>query len=153
MAHKSDIEFYVGGTRRVRMCYMKQWRRPRTRIRNLLKMGASKTHAIPVGIRSKGPWRLARTYATQLGMNNKCSQGIYTPAPFYHEIPCGTHEQGISFPSNVKDLYQLNLQYGIIAQNIIPAAAIKPVLWFVHKSFHHGVVGMYSNFCRQTLSV
>jgi len=56
--------------RRVRMCTMKQWRRPRTRIRNLLKLGASKTQAIPVGISSKGPWRLARTYATQLGMNN-----------------------------------------------------------------------------------
>jgi len=56
--------------RRVRMCYMKQWRRTRTRIRNLLNLGASKTQAIPVGMSSKGPWRLARTYATQLGMNN-----------------------------------------------------------------------------------
>ena len=56
--------------RRVRMCYMKQWRLTRTRINNLLKLGASKSQAIPVGISSKGYWRLARTYATQLGMNN-----------------------------------------------------------------------------------
>ncbi len=56
--------------RRVRMCYMKQWRRTRTRIRNLLNLGASRTQAIPVGLSSKGPWRLARTYASQLGMNN-----------------------------------------------------------------------------------
>ena len=56
--------------RRVRMCYMKQWRWTRTRIRNLLNLGASKTQAIPVGMSSKGHWRLARTYATQLGMNN-----------------------------------------------------------------------------------
>ena len=56
--------------RRVRMCYMKRWRRTRTRIRNLLSLGASKSQAIPVGLSSKGPWRLARTYATQLGMNN-----------------------------------------------------------------------------------
>ncbi len=56
--------------RRVRMCYMKQWRLTRTRIRNLLKLGASKSQAIPVGMSSKGPWKLARTYATQLGMNN-----------------------------------------------------------------------------------
>jgi len=56
--------------RRIRMCYMKQWRRTRTRIRNLLSLGASKSQAIPVGLSSKGCWRLARTYATQLGMNN-----------------------------------------------------------------------------------
>jgi RNA-directed DNA polymerase len=56
--------------RRVRMCYLKQWRRTKTRIRKLLSFGASKSQAIPVGISSKGPWRLARTYATQLGMNN-----------------------------------------------------------------------------------
>ncbi len=56
--------------RRVRICYLKQWRLTRTRIRHLLSLGASKTQAIPVGISSKGHWRLARTYATQLGMNN-----------------------------------------------------------------------------------
>jgi hypothetical protein len=28
------------------MCYWKQWRRPRTRIANLLKLGTSKRHAI-----------------------------------------------------------------------------------------------------------
>ena len=56
--------------RRVRMCYIKQWRLTRTRIRNLLALGASKSQAIPVGISSKGPWKLARTYATQLGINN-----------------------------------------------------------------------------------
>lgn len=55
--------------RRVRMCYMKQWRWTRTRIRNLLKLGAPKTQAIPVGMSSKGPWKLARTYATQLGIH------------------------------------------------------------------------------------
>ena len=56
--------------RRVRMCYLKQWRLTRTRIRKLLSLGVSKTQAIPVGMSSKGPWKLARTYATQLGMNN-----------------------------------------------------------------------------------
>ncbi len=56
--------------RRVRMCYMKQWRLTRTRIRNLLNLGAPKSQAIPVGMSCKGPWKLARTYATQLGMNN-----------------------------------------------------------------------------------
>lgn len=57
--------------RRVRMCYMKQWRYCRTRIRNLLKLGAVKKEAIFVGISSKGPWKLARTYGTQSGLTNR----------------------------------------------------------------------------------
>ena len=57
--------------RRMRMCYWKQWRRPRTKIRNLLKLGASLKIAIDVGLSRKGPWRLARTMATQTGMTNQ----------------------------------------------------------------------------------
>ncbi len=51
--------------RRIRMCYWKQWRRPRTRIGNLLKLGTSRSHAILTGLSRKGYWRLSRTMATQ----------------------------------------------------------------------------------------
>jgi RNA-directed DNA polymerase len=57
--------------RRMRMCYWKQWRRPRTKIRNLRKLGTSLKAALDVGLSRKGPWRLARTLATQTGMTNK----------------------------------------------------------------------------------
>jgi RNA-directed DNA polymerase len=57
--------------RRIRMCYWKQWRRPRTRIGNLLKMGTSKRHAIRTGISRKGYWRLSKTLATHTGMTNE----------------------------------------------------------------------------------
>ncbi len=57
--------------RRLRMCFWKQWRRPRTRIRNLLQLGASKLHAIRTGLSSKGYWHLSRTLATQSGMTNQ----------------------------------------------------------------------------------
>lgn len=56
--------------RRVRMCYIKQWRRCRTRIRNLIKLGAVKKQAIAIGLSSKGPWKLARTYGSQSGLTN-----------------------------------------------------------------------------------
>src|SRR3990172_7911627 len=56
--------------RRVRMCYIKQWRRCRTRIRNLLNLGAVEKQAIAVGMSSKGPWKLARTYGSQSGLTN-----------------------------------------------------------------------------------
>jgi RNA-directed DNA polymerase len=57
--------------RRLRMCYWKQWRRSRTKIRNLRKLGTSLKAAMDVGLSRKGPWRLARTLATQTGMTNK----------------------------------------------------------------------------------
>jgi RNA-directed DNA polymerase len=57
--------------RRIRMCYWKQWRRPRRRIANLLKLGTNKRHAILTGISRKGYWRLSKTLATQTGMTNE----------------------------------------------------------------------------------
>jgi len=57
--------------RRMRMCYWKQWRLPRTKIRNLLKLGTFRKVALDVGLSRKGPWRLARTLATQSGMTNQ----------------------------------------------------------------------------------
>lgn len=64
--------------RRVRMCYWKQWRRCKTRIRNLLALGTSRRHAILTGLSRKGPWRLAKTLATQTGMTNEwlAKQGL-----------------------------------------------------------------------------
>lgn len=56
--------------RRLRMCYLKQWRKPRTRIRNLIALGTRTYTAVCLGLSSKGPYRLARTLATQSGMTN-----------------------------------------------------------------------------------
>jgi len=64
--------------RRIRMCYLKQWRRIRTRIRNLMRLGVSKSAAISLGMSSKGYYRLAKTKAVQIALNNKWlkSQGL-----------------------------------------------------------------------------
>lgn len=64
--------------RRIRMCYWKQWRRPRTRIGNLLKLGTPRRHAFSTGLSRKGYWRLSRTLATQTGMTNEwlAQQGL-----------------------------------------------------------------------------
>jgi RNA-directed DNA polymerase len=56
--------------RRLRMCYFKQWRRARTKVRELRKLGTSLQAAISVAMSRKGPWRLSRTLATQTGMTN-----------------------------------------------------------------------------------
>jgi RNA-directed DNA polymerase len=64
--------------RRVRMCYWKQWRRPRTRIRHLLALGTSRSHAILTGLSRKSYWHLSKTLATQTGMTNQwlAKQGL-----------------------------------------------------------------------------
>jgi RNA-directed DNA polymerase len=64
--------------RRIRMCYWKQWRKPRTRIQNLLKLGTDRRQAILTGLSRKAYWRLSRTLATQSGMTNQwlAKQGL-----------------------------------------------------------------------------
>jgi RNA-directed DNA polymerase len=57
------------------MCYWKQWRYARTKVRNLLKLGTSKKQAIFTAISRKGPWHLSRTLATQTGMTNQWLKG------------------------------------------------------------------------------
>ena len=57
--------------RRVRMCYLKQWRKPRSRIRNLIRLGVSLKLSIYIGLSSKGYYRLAKTKAVQIGLNNE----------------------------------------------------------------------------------
>jgi hypothetical protein len=59
-----------GLRRRLRMCYLKQGRRLRTRIRNLINPGVGKRRAILLGLSSKGYYRLAKTYAVQRGLND-----------------------------------------------------------------------------------
>jgi RNA-directed DNA polymerase len=56
--------------RRVRMCYWKQWRWARTKVRHLLALGTGKRAAILTAISSKSYWHLSRTLATQTGMTN-----------------------------------------------------------------------------------
>jgi len=56
--------------RRLRMAYWKQWRRPRCRIRSLIKLGVNKREAISLGLSRKSYWRLSKTMATNSGLSN-----------------------------------------------------------------------------------
>ena len=71
-----DIDQWI--RRRVRRCYWKQWRRARTRVRNLLALGTSKRQAILTALSRKSYWHLSKTLATQTGMTNHWldSQGL-----------------------------------------------------------------------------
>jgi RNA-directed DNA polymerase len=57
--------------RRVRMCYWKQWRRPRTKVRNLVRLGISLDFAIKHAVSRKSYWRMSRTPAMRYAMPNR----------------------------------------------------------------------------------
>ncbi len=56
--------------RRLRMCYWKQWRKPRRRIGELIKLGVRKREAINLGLSRKSYWRLSMTLASNAGLSN-----------------------------------------------------------------------------------
>jgi len=72
-----DLDHWI--RRRVRMAYWRQWRKPRTKIRSMMRLGAHFRSAIACGITSKGPWRSSKTPGIQQALSNDYlkSQGLY----------------------------------------------------------------------------
>ena len=60
------------------MCYWKQWRKVRTRVKNLLELGTPRRAAIWTGMSSMRYWHLSRSVGTQTGMTNQwlAQQGL-----------------------------------------------------------------------------
>lgn len=56
--------------RRIRMCYWKRWRHARTRRRELIRLGVPRRQAIRHAKSRQGPWRMAKTIASGVGMTN-----------------------------------------------------------------------------------
>lgn len=73
-----DLDQWI--RRRVRMCYWRQWRKPKTKIQNLLKRGVSLRLAIACGASGKGPWRSSKTFGLNLALSKEylCQEGLYS---------------------------------------------------------------------------
>jgi RNA-directed DNA polymerase len=56
--------------RRNRMRFWKRWRHRRTRRRELIGLGVPRRHAIRHARSRKGPWHIAKTFASGVGMTN-----------------------------------------------------------------------------------
>ena len=56
---------------RIRMCIWKQWKKPKTKIRNLLKMGVPKDLAWQAGNSRRGYWFVTHTIAVNLAMTKE----------------------------------------------------------------------------------
>ena len=72
-----DLDNWI--RRRVRMAYWRQWRKPRTKVRNLMSRGVHIQTAVACGTTSKGPWRSSKTPGINQALSNAYlkSQGLY----------------------------------------------------------------------------
>ncbi|WP_114326957.1 group II intron reverse transcriptase/maturase [Candidatus Colwellia aromaticivorans] len=79
-AYQACVELDHWIRRRVRMCYWRQWRKPRTKVQNLLKRGVRIQAAVACGITSKGPWRSSKTPGIQQALSNAylAKAGLYS---------------------------------------------------------------------------
>jgi RNA-directed DNA polymerase len=65
--------------RRIRMCYWKQWRKARTKIGNLIRLGVPRETAIKSGLSGKSYWRNSKspTINMALSLEYLRGQGLY----------------------------------------------------------------------------
>jgi RNA-directed DNA polymerase len=81
-----DLDKWV--RRRLRSCYWKQWRGPRTRIANLKKLGVGEHEAITHGISSKGPWVMSSSYAVHSALSTDylTAQGLVSLLAIWQKL-------------------------------------------------------------------
>jgi len=66
--HVPELDEWI--RRRMRMCYWKRWRWPRTKIKNLLALGVSLKSAIQHGCSSNSYWQMSRTPVINQAVSN-----------------------------------------------------------------------------------
>ena len=87
---------------RIRMCIWKQWKKPRTKARNLIKMGVPEDLAMQAGNTRRGHWFATHTVAINMAMTKErlINSGFYDLATAYQSVhvnywnrrvPNGTH--------------------------------------------------------------
>ena len=64
-----DLDHWI--RRRLRMCFWKQWRKTKTKVRNLVRLGVPLEIAIPTGSSNKGYWHSARTPGINMALSNE----------------------------------------------------------------------------------
>jgi RNA-directed DNA polymerase len=82
----ADLDGWI--RRRIRMCYWKQWRLPRTKVRNLVRLGVNLDMAIKHAVSRKRYWRLSRTPAMRYAMPNQwlTQQGLLSLKQLWAEL-------------------------------------------------------------------
>lgn len=73
---------------RIRMCIWKQWKKPKTKVRNLIKMGVPEDLASKAGNSRRGYWFTTHTVAVNMAMTKErlISSGFYDLATAYQSV-------------------------------------------------------------------
>ena len=73
---------------RIRMCIWKQWKKPRTKVRNLIKMGVPEDLAMQAGNTRHGHWFATHTVAVNMAMTKErlINSGFYDLAAAYQSV-------------------------------------------------------------------
>lgn len=73
---------------RIRMCIWKQWKKPKTKVRNLMRMGVPKDLAWQAGNSRRGHWFTTHTVAVNMAMTKErlISSGFYDLATAYQSV-------------------------------------------------------------------
>ena len=73
---------------RIRMCIWKQWKKPKTKIRNLIKMGVPEDLAWQAGNSRRGHWFTTHTIAVNMAMTKErlINSGFYDLATAYQSV-------------------------------------------------------------------
>lgn len=86
---KNNIEDINGWLyHRIRMCIWKQWKKPKTKVRNLLKMGVPMELAWQAGNSRRGYWFTTHTVAVNMAMTKErlINSGFYDLATAYQSV-------------------------------------------------------------------
>ncbi|MBQ9120325.1 MAG: hypothetical protein IJY09_09790 [Lachnospiraceae bacterium] len=73
---------------RIRMCIWKQWKKPKTKVRNLIKMGVPRDLAWQAGNSRRGHWFTTQTVAVNMAMTRErlINSGFYNLATAYQSV-------------------------------------------------------------------
>ena len=84
LMNRNHIRLY----HRIRMCIRKQWKKPRTKVKNLLKMGVPEELAYQAGISRRGYWFTTQTVAVNMATTNErlIRSGFYGLATAYQSV-------------------------------------------------------------------
>ncbi len=86
---KNNIEDINGWLyHRIRMCIWKQWKKPRTKVRNLIRMGVPEDLAWQEGNSRRGYWFTTHTVAVNMAMTKErlINSGFYDLATAYQSV-------------------------------------------------------------------
>ena len=73
---------------RIRMCIWKQWKKPKTKVRNLIKMGVPEDLAYQAGNSRRGHWFTTHTLAVNMALTKErlINSGFYDLATAYQSV-------------------------------------------------------------------